>query len=193
MNFLILERCAVIINACRALYVWGELYLNRKIDDFQLFGNNAYSTSPTINSSWDISHYETINKWKIKPYKWSNIVGTNDAIEKSQQSLIDMIRYFEGDADNNYKAKERYVDLNGKGTKTYGYGITQLPKKLGKLNPPSNEKEAYVKTNEQVAFNFDVVEEQSPVLDRLDEIDPLKVTPMDAINLLYELKELSKK
>lgn len=34
MNFLILERCAVIINACRALYVWGELHLNRKIDDF---------------------------------------------------------------------------------------------------------------------------------------------------------------
>ena len=31
------------------------------------------------------------------------------------------------------------------------------------------------------------------VLDRLKDIDPLKCTPMDAINLLYELKELSKK
>ena len=29
--------------------------------------------------------------------------------------------------------------------------------------------------------------------DRLEEIDPLKTTPMEAINLLYELKELSKK
>ena len=45
----------------------------------------------------------------------------------------------------------------------------------------------------KVKPNFDVVEEESPVLDRLDEIDPLKVTPMEAINLLYELKELSKK
>ena len=42
-------------------------------------------------------------------------------------------------------------------------------------------------------FNFDVIEDNSPVLERLEEIDPLKTTPMEAINLLYELKELSKK
>ena len=57
----------------------------------------------------------------------------------------------------------------------------------------SNGKEALVQTNEQLGFNFDAVEEPSPVLDRLEEIDPLKTTPMEAINLLYELKELSKK
>ena len=57
----------------------------------------------------------------------------------------------------------------------------------------SNGKEALVQTNEQLGFNFDVVDNNSPVLDRLNEIDPLKTTPMDAINLLYELKELSKK
>ena len=95
-----------------------------------------------------------------------------------------------------HKVKDGAVD------KSYGIHVAKLagmPDKI--LNRSSeilkyyesNEKEAYVKTNEQVAFNFDVVEEQSPVLDRLEEIDPLKVTPMDAINLLYELKELSKK
>ena len=57
----------------------------------------------------------------------------------------------------------------------------------------SNGKEALVQTNEQLGFNFDAVLEPSPVLDRLEEIDPLKTTPMEAINLLYELKELSKK
>ena len=57
----------------------------------------------------------------------------------------------------------------------------------------SNGKEALVQTNEQLGFNFDAVDNNSPVLDRLKEIDPLKTTPMDAINLLYELKELSKK
>ena len=57
----------------------------------------------------------------------------------------------------------------------------------------SNDKEIVTTGSTQVAFNFDVEPENSPVLDRLEEIDPLKVTPMDAINLLYELKELSKK
>lgn len=56
----------------------------------------------------------------------------------------------------------------------------------------SNDKEVPVSTNMQVAFQFEEVE-KSPVLDRLQEIDPLKCTPMEAINLLYELKELSKK
>lgn len=56
-----------------------------------------------------------------------------------------------------------------------------------------NGKEALVQTNEQLGFNFDAVDEPSLVLDRLEEIDPLKTTPMEAINLLYELKELSKK
>ena len=44
-----------------------------------------------------------------------------------------------------------------------------------------------------MTFNFDDIEDNSPVLERLEEIDPLKTTPMEAINLLYELKELSKK
>ena len=90
----------------------------KKIDDVQLFGNNTYSTSSTINSSWDISHYETINKWEVKPYKWTNIIGTNDAIEKSQQSLLYMLRYYEGDPKRNYKTKEKSKDLNGKATTT---------------------------------------------------------------------------
>ena len=59
------------------------------------------------------------------------------------EKLIDMLRYYEGDPKKNYKAKEKYKDLNGKGTTTFGYGITQLPKKIGKLAPPKNEKEAY--------------------------------------------------
>ncbi len=57
----------------------------------------------------------------------------------------------------------------------------------------SNKKDTPVKTNEQVTFDFTAEEVKSPVLERLENIDPLKVTPLDAINLLYELKELSKK
>ena len=95
-----------------------------------------------------------------------------------------------------HKVKDGAVD------KSYGIHVAKLagmPKDI--LNRSSeilkyyesNGKESLVQTNEQLGFNFDAVVEDSPVLDRLEEIDPLKTTPMEAINLLYELKELSKK
>lgn len=95
-----------------------------------------------------------------------------------------------------HKVKDGAVD------KSYGIHVAKLagmPKEI--LNRSDeilkyyegNGKDTPIKTNEQVTFNFDVVEEKSPVLEKLESIDPLKVTPIDAINLLYELKELSKK
>ncbi len=95
-----------------------------------------------------------------------------------------------------HKVKDGAVD------KSYGIHVAKLagmPKEI--LNRSSeilkyyesNGKETLVQQNEQIGFNFDAVVEDSPVLDRLEEIDPLKTTPMEAINLLYELKELSKK
>ena len=48
-------------------------------------------------------------------------------------------------------------------------------------------------TSNQLSFNFESEPEENIIKERLDEIDPLKTTPMDAINILYELKELSKK
>ena len=50
-----------------------------------------------------------------------------------------------------------------------------------------------VETSNQLSFNFEAEVEEDKVKTRLEEIDPLKTTPMDAINILYELKELSKK
>ena len=102
----------------------------------------------------------------------------------------------DGDVTFLHKVKRGAVD------KSYGIHVAKLagmPKDLLKraseiLNMyESSDKEVITTGSTQVAFNFDVVEEDNPVLDRLEEIDPLKVTPMEAINLLYELKELSKK
>ncbi len=95
-----------------------------------------------------------------------------------------------------HKVKDGAVD------KSYGIHVAKLagmPKEI--LNRSAEilkyyegtGKETPVKSNEQLGFNFDTIVEESPVLDRLEEIDPLKTTPMEAINLLYELKELSKK
>ena len=45
--------------------------------------------------------------------------------------------------------------------------------------------------NEQITF---VLEEEQPnkLKERLAEIDPLKITPLEAMNILYELKQTSK-
>ena len=45
--------------------------------------------------------------------------------------------------------------------------------------------------SEQVSFSFDTVS-SNKALDKLKDIDPLNITPLEAINILYELKELSK-
>ncbi len=86
--------------------------------------------------------------------------------------------------------------------KSYGIHVAKLagmPTKVLEraesiLDYYEKQDEGVTKRNtEQVAFDFDEPEVNTEVMDKLDEIDPLKVTPMEAINLLYELKELSKK
>ena len=43
---------------------------------------------------------------------------------------------------------------------------------------------------EQTSLNFDLIKkEESKVEQKLKEIDPLQITPIDAINILYELKK----
>lgn len=121
------------------------------------------------------------------------------ALEETDSSICNVhVEAHEQDGDVTFlhKVKRGAVD------KSYGIHVAKLagmPKELLKRASEvlkmyeSNDKEVITTGSTQVAFNFDVVEEDSPVLDRLEEIDPLKVTPMEAINLLYELKELSKK
>ncbi len=94
-----------------------------------------------------------------------------------------------------HKVKDGAVD------KSYGIHVAKLagmPKELlDRANEvlnyfENNGKKSDVSTSNQLAFDFsDPVE--SEVLEKLDEVDPLKTTPMEAINILYELKELSKK
>ena len=95
-----------------------------------------------------------------------------------------------------HKVKDGAID------KSYGIHVAKLagmPKELleraqSVLNKyEKNSNNVKIDSSEQVTFNFDITPENNKVLDRLEEIDPLKCTPMDAINLLYELKELSKK
>lgn len=90
---------------------------------------------------------------------------------------------------------------NGPVDKSYGIHVAKLanmPDELIKradeiLNVYENNPEI-IKENKQLSMDFLVENDTIDVLrDRLDQIDPLQVTPMEAINLLYELKELNNK
>ena len=96
-----------------------------------------------------------------------------------------------------HKVKPGAVD------KSYGIHVAKLAGMPEEIIKRSNEilrlyeetsKEKQMTRGEQVSFDFDTQEQtNNEVLERLNEIDPLKTTPIDAINILYELKELSKK
>lgn len=95
-----------------------------------------------------------------------------------------------------HKVKDGPVD------KSYGIHVARLAGMPDSLLKRSNEILKIYEDNDkintnsgmQVAFNFEEteIEEENKVLTKLKEIDPLKMTPMEAINLLYELKELNK-
>lgn len=83
--------------------------------------------------------------------------------------------------------------------KSYGIHVARLAGMPDSLLKRSNEILKIYEDNDkintssgvQVSFDFEV-EEENKVLTKLKDIDPLKITPMEAINLLYELKELDK-
>ena len=112
----------------------------------ELFPLNNSSDASSSSTGWSKDFNEAIKSWGIRNYVWTPVKNTNDMINKSQNNLIDLIRYFEGDAGRNYKAKMKYADDANK-VVTYGYGVTNMPKKIrDKYNvslPPKSEFEAY--------------------------------------------------
>lgn len=85
--------------------------------------------------------------------------------------------------------------------KSYGIHVAklaQLPdeiiKRADKIlsvyeNADKNIKEP---VGEQCSFDFDEKPSTNKILERLNEIDPLKITPIEAMNVLYELKQMEK-
>ncbi len=61
------------------------------------------------------------------------------------------------------------------------------------LNFYENKKVEPINDKVQLSMDFEEVKKESEIENKVKEIDPLNMTPIDAINFLYELKEISKK
>lgn len=94
-----------------------------------------------------------------------------------------------------HKLKSGAVD------KSYGIHVARLAQMpddlLKRANDILNVYESKAKDEpyyqEQITFNLsEPIKEVSKIEEELDKIDPLNMTPMDAINKLYELKQMKK-
>ena len=92
-----------------------------------------------------------------------------------------------------HKIKEGSID------KSYGIHVASLAKLPSDLIKRANELlESYenksskvVPSATQMSMNFDEEEKENKEIEKLKEINPLELTPMEAINTLYEIKKLS--
>ena len=93
-----------------------------------------------------------------------------------------------------HKIKDGSID------KSYGIHVASLAglpnpliKRANQILSIYENKEVMRDVKVQEALPLDeLIEEKSEVEDKLKDINPLEVTPMDALNILYELKELVK-
>lgn len=91
-----------------------------------------------------------------------------------------------------HKVKKGSID------KSYGINVAALAKMPEEIINRANELlNNYERNPKKVISNetqlaFDLTE-KNELKERLNDIDPLKVTPLESLNILYELKEISKK
>ena len=131
------------------------------------------------------THYHEITELERK---LSNLKNVHVSAEEDNGKLIFL-----------HKVKNGSID------KSYGINVAKLAGMPDELIERANEilynyennnkkNKGSIDSVTQLHMDFDETNDKpNLVKERLDEINPLEVTPMEAINLLYELKEISKK
>lgn len=91
--------------------------------------------------------------------------------------------------------------MDGSADKSYGIHVAKLAKLPDDLIKRAEEiltkyesKEKIKQDNvEQISLNFEEEKKESEIEEKLKEINPLEITPIDAMNILFELKQLLRK
>ena len=60
------------------------------------------------SSAWNSNVANMYKNLGLNAYTWSKINNFNDAVIKSQSNLIDLLRMYEGNVDNNFEAETNY-------------------------------------------------------------------------------------
>ena len=122
----------------------------------------------------------------LAQYKWNNL--------KHLKNIHVSAHLEDGNITFLHKIEEGSID------KSYGIHVARLaglPDNLIKradqiLNVYENkERKRDIKIQESLPLD-DLVQKESPVEEELKKIDPMNTTPMDALNILYKLKEMVK-
>ena len=127
------------------------------------------------------THYHELTKMEEK---FNGIKNVHVSASESDGEIVFLHKIKDGAIDKSYGI--HVAKLSGMPSEVITRANEILNFYENKKVEPTNDKV-------QLSMDFEEVKKESEIENKVKEIDPLNMTPIDAINFLYELKEISKK
>ena len=127
------------------------------------------------------THYHELTKMEEK---LNGIKNVHVSASESDGEIVFLHKIKDGSIDKSYGI--HVAKLSGMPSEVITRANEILNFYENKKVEPTNDKV-------QLSMDFEEVKKESEIENKVKEIDPLNMTPIDAINFLYELKEISKK
>ena len=127
------------------------------------------------------THYHELTKMEEK---LNGIKNVHVSASESDGEIVFLHKIKDGSIDKSYGI--HVAKLSGMPSEVITRANEILNFYENKKVEPTNDKI-------QLSMDFEEVKKDSEIENKVKEIDPLNMTPIDAINFLYELKEISKK
>lgn len=127
------------------------------------------------------THYHELTKMEEK---LNGIKNVHVSASESDGEIVFLHKIKDGSIDKSYGI--HVAKLSGMPSEVITRANEILNFYENKKVEPTNDKV-------QLSMDFEEVKKDSEIENKVKEIDPLNMTPIDAINFLYELKEISKK
>ena len=127
------------------------------------------------------THYHELTKMEEK---LNGIKNVHVSASESDGEIVFLHKIKDGSIDKSYGI--HVAKLSGMPSEVITRANEILNFYENKKVEPTNDKV-------QLSMDFEEAKKESEIENKVKEIDPLNMTPIDAINFLYELKEISKK